>query len=226
QQDRVQVNVRIQPGKRKARKYRRAEGAPAASLGARRVELVRPHSTHRGAQAVADEERPADPRHDGDRVRPMPHQRPESADPGRDERHVRDRTDRDDHADVLTPQSLSQHVRVLRADRHDQRKTSSESGQPGRQATHLSDARKPLANRPAKLSYLSLAIVMTDLPFDHVRTLLTAVDEGTFEAAARALHVTPSAISQRIKALEQRTGRVLLVRSKPVRLTESGTAVV
>jgi LysR family transcriptional regulator (chromosome initiation inhibitor) len=67
---------------------------------------------------------------------------------------------------------------------------------------------------------------MTDLPLDHVRTLLAAVDEGTFEAAARALHVTPSAVSQRIKALEQRTGRVLLVRSKPVRLTDSGVAVV
>lgn len=67
---------------------------------------------------------------------------------------------------------------------------------------------------------------MADLPLDQVRTLLAAVDEGTFEAAARALRVTPSAVSQRIKALEQRTGRVLLVRSKPVRLTESGVAVV
>jgi len=67
---------------------------------------------------------------------------------------------------------------------------------------------------------------MTDLPLDHVRTLLVAVDAGTFGAAARILHVTPSAVSQRIKALEQRTGRVLLVRSKPLRPTESGVAVV
>lgn len=67
---------------------------------------------------------------------------------------------------------------------------------------------------------------MTDLPLDQVRTLLAAVDEGTFEAAAEALHVTPSAVSQRIKALEQRTGRVLLLRTKPVRLTESGEIVV
>jgi LysR family transcriptional regulator (chromosome initiation inhibitor) len=59
-----------------------------------------------------------------------------------------------------------------------------------------------------------------------VRTLLVAVDAGTFEAAARILHVTPSAVSQRVKALEQRTGRVLLVRSKPLRPTESGVAVV
>lgn len=66
---------------------------------------------------------------------------------------------------------------------------------------------------------------MTDLPIDQVRTLLVAVDEGTFEAAARTLHVTPSAVSQRIKALEQRVGRVLLQRSKPVRLTESGMVI-
>jgi LysR family transcriptional regulator (chromosome initiation inhibitor) len=58
-----------------------------------------------------------------------------------------------------------------------------------------------------------------------VRTLLAVVDEGTFDAAAKALHVTPSAVSQRVKQLEQRTGRVLLVRSKPARLTDSGAVV-
>ncbi|GAA3998854.1 LysR family transcriptional regulator ArgP [Streptomyces plumbiresistens] len=68
--------------------------------------------------------------------------------------------------------------------------------------------------------------MMTELPLDQVRTLLSVVDEGTFDAAAAALHVTPSAVSQRVKALEQRTGRVLLVRTKPVRPTESGEVVV
>ncbi|WP_184698318.1 LysR family transcriptional regulator ArgP [Saccharothrix tamanrassetensis] len=63
------------------------------------------------------------------------------------------------------------------------------------------------------------------LDAESVRTLLAVVDEGTFDAAARALHVTPSAVSQRIKALEQRTGRVLLVRAKPARLTESGAVI-
>ncbi|MFJ4468179.1 LysR family transcriptional regulator ArgP [Streptomyces sp. NPDC089424] len=67
---------------------------------------------------------------------------------------------------------------------------------------------------------------MTELPLDQVRTLLAVVDEGTFEAAAAALHVTPSAVSQRVKALEQRTGRILLMRTKPVRPTESGEVVV
>ncbi|MGW3208429.1 LysR family transcriptional regulator ArgP [Streptomyces sp. NPDC001135] len=68
--------------------------------------------------------------------------------------------------------------------------------------------------------------MMTDIPLDQVRTLLAVVDEGTFDAAAAALHVTPSAVSQRVKALEQRTGRVLLQRTKPVRPTESGAVLV
>ncbi|MGW0818614.1 LysR family transcriptional regulator ArgP [Streptomyces viridiviolaceus] len=67
---------------------------------------------------------------------------------------------------------------------------------------------------------------LADLPLDQVRTLLAVVDEGTFDAAAAALHVTPSAVSQRVKALEQRTGRVLLLRTKPVRPTESGAVLV
>jgi LysR family transcriptional regulator (chromosome initiation inhibitor) len=67
---------------------------------------------------------------------------------------------------------------------------------------------------------------MWDLPLDQVRTLLAVVDEQSFDAAAEVLHVTPSAVSQRIKALEQRTGRVLLLRSRPIRLTESGKVVV
>jgi LysR family transcriptional regulator (chromosome initiation inhibitor) len=67
---------------------------------------------------------------------------------------------------------------------------------------------------------------MTELPLDQVRTLLAVADEGTFDAAAAVLHVTPSAVSQRVKALEQRTGSVLVTRTKPVRLTDSGQVVV
>jgi LysR family transcriptional regulator, chromosome initiation inhibitor len=65
-----------------------------------------------------------------------------------------------------------------------------------------------------------------DLDLAQLRALSAAVSEGTFEAAARALHVTPSAISQRLRALEVATGRVLLVRSKPVQVTESGQVLL
>ncbi|RDG34800.1 LysR family transcriptional regulator ArgP [Streptomyces corynorhini] len=68
--------------------------------------------------------------------------------------------------------------------------------------------------------------MMSELPHDLVRTLLAVCDEGTFDAAAGVLHVTPSAVSQRVKALEQRTGRVLVTRTKPVRPTASGQVVV
>lgn len=65
-----------------------------------------------------------------------------------------------------------------------------------------------------------------DLDPAQLRALDVTVREGTLEAAARALHVTPSAISQRLRALEVATGRILLVRSKPVEVTDSGRAVL
>ncbi|WP_280339922.1 LysR family transcriptional regulator ArgP [Nocardia neocaledoniensis] len=65
-----------------------------------------------------------------------------------------------------------------------------------------------------------------DFQLDQLRALDAALTEGTFDAAARRLNVTPSAISQRIKALEEAAGRILLQRSKPVRATDSGLAVL
>lgn len=60
------------------------------------------------------------------------------------------------------------------------------------------------------LDYLSLA------------TLATVVRQGSFERAARTLHVTPSAVSQRIRALEERVGCALVVRDQPCRATDTG----
>lgn len=57
-------------------------------------------------------------------------------------------------------------------------------------------------------------------------TLAAVVDEGTLDGAARRLHLTPSAVSQRVKALEEQLGQRLLVRSRPVRATAAGDAVV
>jgi LysR family transcriptional regulator (chromosome initiation inhibitor) len=57
-------------------------------------------------------------------------------------------------------------------------------------------------------------------------TFAAVVDEGSFEAAARRLNVTPSAVSQRIKALEGRLGQVVVMRGKPARPTEAGEALL
>ena len=56
--------------------------------------------------------------------------------------------------------------------------------------------------------------------------LLAVVDEGSFEAAADELRVTPSAVSQRIKALERRVGQVVVQRTRPCRPTSTGEVLV
>jgi LysR family transcriptional regulator (chromosome initiation inhibitor) len=59
-----------------------------------------------------------------------------------------------------------------------------------------------------------------------VEALVAIADHGTFDAAARALHVTPSAVSQRIRALEREVGQVVVRRGTPCRPTEAGAALV
>jgi len=55
---------------------------------------------------------------------------------------------------------------------------------------------------------------------------LAAVDAGSLELAAAQLKITPSAVSQRISALEQDLGTPLLVRSRPCRPTVPGTRLL
>lgn len=59
-----------------------------------------------------------------------------------------------------------------------------------------------------------------------LEALAAVVAEGSFEAAARSLHVTPSAVSQRIRALENAAGGVLVRRTRPVEPTEPGRTLL
>jgi LysR family transcriptional regulator (chromosome initiation inhibitor) len=61
---------------------------------------------------------------------------------------------------------------------------------------------------------------------DQLAALAAVIEFGSFDAAALHLHVTPSAVSQRIKALESRVGQVLVVREKPCRATPSGVPLL
>lgn len=58
------------------------------------------------------------------------------------------------------------------------------------------------------------------------RTVVAVAETGTLDAAAARLHVTPSAVSQRLKALETQLGAPVLHRTRPVELTAAGEAVV
>jgi len=60
------------------------------------------------------------------------------------------------------------------------------------------------------------------LDYPSLAAVAAVVREGSFERAARSLNVTPSAISQRIKQLEERLGSVLIARGTPCTATETG----
>ena len=62
--------------------------------------------------------------------------------------------------------------------------------------------------------------------FEHLRALAAIVDEGTFEAAADLLCISPSAVSQRIRALEKSVGQVVVRRSVPCTPTEAGSVLL
>ena len=60
----------------------------------------------------------------------------------------------------------------------------------------------------------------------YLNTLVASVEAGTFSRAAELLHITQSAVSQRIKFLEEHFGQQLLDRSgQRLALTPSGQVV-
>ncbi|CAH0192271.1 putative HTH-type transcriptional regulator Rv1985c [Arthrobacter sp. Bi26] len=67
---------------------------------------------------------------------------------------------------------------------------------------------------------------MMEISPEQARTLAAILTYGSFDAAAAHLSVTPSAVSQRVRALEAAVGRPVLTRARPPGLTESGEAVV
>ncbi len=63
------------------------------------------------------------------------------------------------------------------------------------------------------------------LDLKHVEALAAILRTGSFETAARQLNLTSSALSQRVRLLEERVGAVLIVRDAPCTPTEVGRRV-
>lgn len=64
------------------------------------------------------------------------------------------------------------------------------------------------------------------LPLQALRTFVEVGQRGSIKAAAQALHVTPGAVSQQIRLLEDRLGMALFTRERQgMRLTEAGARV-
>ncbi|MDC9837520.1 ArgP/LysG family DNA-binding transcriptional regulator [Rhizobium binxianense] len=60
------------------------------------------------------------------------------------------------------------------------------------------------------------------IDYRSAQAVAMVVRTGSFERAARALNVTPSAVSQRVKQIEERLGAALVVRGNPCRATMHG----
>ncbi|WP_322863395.1 LysR family transcriptional regulator ArgP [Aeromonas allosaccharophila] len=63
---------------------------------------------------------------------------------------------------------------------------------------------------------------MKELDYKLLRALDAVLQEQNFDRAAKSLHITQSAISQRIKQLEQQFAEPLLIRSQPLQATPLG----
>jgi LysR family transcriptional regulator (chromosome initiation inhibitor) len=64
------------------------------------------------------------------------------------------------------------------------------------------------------------------LDLSQLAALAAVHRRGSFDLAANDLHVTPSAISQRIKALEEATGTLLIRRGQPCFATATGLRLI
>jgi DNA-binding transcriptional LysR family regulator len=72
----------------------------------------------------------------------------------------------------------------------------------------------------------TLDALMNDFDPAALDCLAALADEQGFERAAQRLSITQSAVSQRLRSLETQVGQPLVVRSRPLRLTEAGKVLL
>lgn len=77
-----------------------------------------------------------------------------------------------------------------------------------------------------EISAARIAEQIRTLPLEQLNALQTILETGSFDAGADELHISQSAISQRIKNLESQLGHIVLQRSKPVKATQIGQLLV
>ena len=64
------------------------------------------------------------------------------------------------------------------------------------------------------------------LDYKLLEALAAVVHEGGFDKAAQYLHITQSAVSQRIKQLEDQTGQIIIARTTPPEATPAGQQMI
>lgn len=64
--------------------------------------------------------------------------------------------------------------------------------------------------------------MIENIDYESLAVLSAVVREGSFDGAAKAMNVTQSAVSQRIRQLESKVGTMLIIRGRPCVPTETG----
>lgn len=67
---------------------------------------------------------------------------------------------------------------------------------------------------------------MSLLDYRGLAALAAVVEQGSFDKAALALSITQSAVSHRLRALEESTGELLVIRSQPPQATARGQRLI
>ena len=60
------------------------------------------------------------------------------------------------------------------------------------------------------------------IDYRQLQAFATVLEQQSFDKAARRLHLTQSAVSQRVKQLEEQLGQLLIIRAQPLQPTETG----
>ena len=213
--------MRVQPGQRE----RGGRPSHAGRVPPGGVQRARPPGAPRGERGVAEQEGGAGDPDGVDEPGRAAQQRARAGHAERDQERVGDGADRDDDA-TCSPRRPWRSTNAFWAPIA----TISERPKPRPERAARRSMPAPWLARaprsPAKDSSDALALLSMDFDLEQLRTLRAVVEQGTLDAAAATLHVTPSAVSQRLRALETAAGRVLLVRSKPARPTAAGEAVL
>src|SRR6516165_9981102 len=86
---------------------------------------------------------------------------------------------------------------------------------------------RTLGARTDMLQTNSIHVHYSDMEFDDIRAFVSIADSGSVSGAARALHVTQSAVTKRVQRLETALGTTLLDRAqRPIALTGPGQSAL
>lgn len=228
QHDGIQIDMRIEPGERQA-----DENGATSRVPMRRTDHPAGRWTQAGdrlLECISQQKQGAGIPDQRDPQRVCRNETAESRNPHSDENDIGDDTDRADQTDMPTDEAVAQHEQVLGPDCEYQRQTRDETGEKDHGCHRCESERGPHFHeastiRKSNSSHAELEKLMSTighLNIQHVAALARAVEYGSFERAAARLHVTPSAISQRMVALEETLGTPLVVRARPCRATPAG----